>query len=299
PSTPAGGMCDAPPYAFTAQRYAADGTTPLGDPLVEGTDFAAEFEPAPACTLTLTMLSAAAAIGPDERLIVTYQALLDPTSEQDAVLTNVAGATRWASAYASDQAREHARALTDGTEGVLDHEDAHTVVVNLPVLRFEKTVANVSRGEDPATLATPGETLRCTLRIENLADVELTEFSIRDELDALNDPPAFASGTLTLVTVPDGADVSNTSAAGGAAGTGLVDVRSLSLGGLGDYVVLEYDVRLAPVRANGSYVENQAAILTGGFPLAVSADPNRNGQDDPNVPGDEDPTRITIQSAPR
>lgn len=299
PSTPAGGMCDAPPSAFTAQRYAADGTTPLGDPLVEGTDFAVAFEPAPVCTFTLTTSSAAAVIGPDERLIVTYQAMLDASSEQDAVLTNVAGATRWASAYASDQAREHARVLTDGTEGVLDHEDAHTVVVNLPVLRFEKTVANVSRGENPATLATPGETLRYTLRIENLSDVELTEFSVRDELDGLNDPPAFAAGTLTLITVPDGADVSNTSATGGAAGTGLVDVRNLSLGGLGDQVVLEYEVRLAPVRANGSYVENQASILTGGFPLAASDDPNRNGQDDPTVPGDEDPTRIEIQSAPR
>jgi large repetitive protein len=100
---------------------------------------------------------------------------------------------------------------------VLDHEDAHTVSTDVSLLRFEKTVVNVSRGEDPGTVASPGETLRYRLVVENLNDAVIEDFSIVDELDRLNDPPAFAAGTLNLVTVPAGADAPEHSATGGRA----------------------------------------------------------------------------------
>ena len=61
-----------------------------------------------------------------------------------------------------------------------------------PTMRFEKTVVNRTTGANPATEATPGDTLRYTLRVENLSDVELTGFSLRDELDRLNATAAFA-----------------------------------------------------------------------------------------------------------
>ena len=64
--------------------------------------------------------------------------------------------------------RTYTRALTDGTPGVLDHQDAYTVTADLPVLRFEKTVINVTTGQDPGRRATPGDTLRYRIRIENL-----------------------------------------------------------------------------------------------------------------------------------
>ena len=67
-------------------------------------------------------------------------------------------------------AATYTRTLTDGTVGVLDHEDAHTVTVGLPAFLFEKTVMNVTSGADPATTATPGDRLRYRLRIENLGD---------------------------------------------------------------------------------------------------------------------------------
>ena len=41
------------------------------------------------------MLTPAAAIGPDERLIVTYRTQLDADTQDGATLTNVAGATQW------------------------------------------------------------------------------------------------------------------------------------------------------------------------------------------------------------
>ena len=68
-------------------------------------------------------------------------------------------------------------------------------------------------------------------------------------------------GTLNVVTVPAGADASNTNPSGGVNNSGLVDIRNLSLGGLGSFIVVEYDVRLAPVLPNQSYVQNQAQVL--------------------------------------
>ncbi|MEE9212473.1 MAG: DUF11 domain-containing protein, partial [Phycisphaeraceae bacterium] len=231
-----------------------------------------------------------------------YEASLDLDSEHGEALTNVAAATEWFSAdvadpATADQARAYNRALTDGTVGVLDHEDAYTTLVNLPKVLFEKTAVNVTTGEDPATLATPGDTVRYTLRVENVGAVALDDFSVVDDLDRLNALPAFASGTLTVVTVPAGADTSFTNASGGTKGTGLLDVRGLNLG-VGESLQVYFEVVLAPVIANGSFVTNQSQLFNLGLLVADSDDPNVNGTADPDVIGDEDPTQILIESAP-
>ena len=302
PNTTDGGMCDAAPTQVTAQVYSADGTTAVGAPLVEGTDFAVTFTPAPDCRYTVEMLTPAAALAPDQRLIVTYDAVLDADTQRDTALTNIAGATEWWSLDDSDpllaaNARNYQRNLTDGTVGVLDHEDAHTLVEFTPELIFEKTVVNVTTGDDPAATATPGDTLRYSLRIENASDTPVDGFSVVDELDRLSAVPAFEPGSLVVVTTPPGANDSSDSA-GGASGSGLLDIRDLSIGGLGDSLLIEFDVTLAPVIANGTYVTNQSTINYKGFTVALSDDPNVNGAADPAISGDEDPTRVLILSAP-
>ena len=300
PDGPTGGMCDTPPEVLSAQVFASDGVTPVPGkgPLVQGTDYSFAYNTA-TCELTLRTLTAAAVIGVDERLIVGYRARLDAGTQDGITLTNVAGATEWFDDDDSNPSRvRYARTLTDGTVGIGDHEDAHTVTVDLLVLRFDKTVANVTRGTNPATLASPGETLRYTFRVENLGTVAINAFSFVDELDERNATPAFAPGTLNLITVPAGADVTNTNAAGGAAGTGLLDVRNLSID-VGEVGLLEFEITLAPVLADAGYVENQGGLLIGTYVLALSDDPNVNGVADPNVAGDEDPTRVQIESAPR
>jgi uncharacterized repeat protein (TIGR01451 family) len=304
PNQAEGGTCDAAPSSITAQLFEADGSTPVGSPLVPGTDYAASFSGDPACTLTLTALTAAAAIGPDQRLIVTYDTLLDMDTQQDALLTNVAGATEWFSLDTSDVAlapfaRTYTRAVTDGTVGVLDHEDAHTIIEFTPILIFEKTVVNATTGEDPGTIATPGDTLRYSLRIENGSTSPVNAFSVVDELDSLNPTAAFEPGSLTVVTLPAGADNSNTDPTGGAAGTGQLEVGNLTLGGLGESVLIEFEVTLAGVLANGSYVYNQSEIIYYGNRIALSDDPYVNDVADPEVDGDEDPTEIQISSAPQ
>ena len=299
PNQADGGMCDAAPQNITAQVFETDGTTPVSPVLVEGTDFVVTFVGDPTCLLTIETQGSDAIVGADQRLVVTYEAQADAGSLENVALTNVAGATEWFSLDPSEPAgRTYTRAVTDGTVDTLDHEDAHTTTVFTPILIFEKYAVNVTTGDDPATTATPGDTIRYTLRVENANDTVIDSFDVVDELDQLNAVPAFAAGTLAVVSVPPGADDSNTDANGGAAGTGLLDVRDLSLAGLGDSFEIVFEVQLAPVIANDTVVLNQSAATYAGNPVAVSDDPNVNGAADPNVDGDEDPTEILIQSAP-
>ena len=129
-------------------------------------------------------------------------------------------------------------------------------------------------------------------------DVPIADFSIVDELDRLNAAPYFEPGSLNVISIPAGADDSNSDANGGASGTGLLDVRGLSLNGVGDSFQIVFEVQLAGAIANNTTVLNQSEAIYNGNAVAVSDDPNVNGPADPFVGGDEDPTEILIQSAP-
>ena len=300
PDAAEGGMCEAAPTGWTARVFEADGTTAVSAPLVEGSDFAVSFAGAPDCRAEVRFLTAAGAVGPGQRLILGYEARPDADSLRNAQLTNVAGAVEWLSAdpaAAAGEAVTYTRVLTDGTLGTADHEDAHTVLVGRPVLRFEKTVSNLSSGASPANAATPGDALRYRLEVENLDTVEVPAFSLIDELDALNASPAFLAGSLSVVTLPAGADASATDTTGGARGTGLLNVSGLSLAA-GETVVIEFEATLVGVIANGSLVANQSALRVNDVTVALSDDPNVNGPADPDLQGDEDPTVLTINSAP-
>jgi uncharacterized repeat protein (TIGR01451 family) len=197
------------------------------------------------------------------------------------------------------------RALSDdpGVNGPADpdvagDEDPTRVTIVPTALVFEKTVSNVTSGASPAAEARPGDRLRYRLRLLNQSNFALNGYSLRDEIDRLNAAAAFVPGTLTVVTVPAGANASNTTATGGAKGTGVLDVRGFTIAASGGTAVIEFEVTLAPVIANGTYVLNQSQLLMGGTVVALSDDPNLNGAADPMVAGDEDPTRIRIVSAP-
>ena len=197
PDGATGGMCDTTPEVLSAQVFAADGVTPVPGkgPLVAGSDYALSWAGAPTCELTLAMLTPAAAIDTDQRLIITYRSQLDADSQDGATLTNVAGAIEWFDDESSNPDRvTFTRTLTDGTPGVLDHEDAHTVTVRLRDYLFEKTVIDVTTGADPAVQASPGDRLRYRLRIENRDTAVLDLLSVVDELDRLNAAAVFAPG---------------------------------------------------------------------------------------------------------
>lgn len=285
PDGPTGGMCDLTPEMLSV--------TLAGNPLVQGTGYSLNYTGPPSCELTLTLLDAAGPIGPNEHLIVTYRTKLDADSQNGVTLTNVAGTTQWFNGDSSNADRQtYARTLTNGTVGTLDHEDAHTVAVALSGNFFEKTVVNLRSGESPATVAGPGDTLRYTLRLQTTTS-GLDNFTIYDELDALNTPAAFVPGTLTLASpLPAGA-VNNSNPAGGAKGTGVINISNLSLPA-GSQLLIQFDITVAATVTAGAIVANQSQLLVNGAPFTVSDDPNVNGQADPFVVGDEDPTRVVI-----
>ncbi len=300
PDGPTGGMCDLTPEILSAQVFAADGVTPVPGkgPLALNVDYQLTWSGTPACRLDIRMLSPAAVIGPNQRLIIRYRTQLDANTQNGVALTNVAGAIQWFNDAASNPNRQpESRTLTNGTVGIADWQDAHTVNTALTGFFFEKTVENLTSGANPAATAAPGDTLRYTFRVRSTTQA-LNGFRIFDEMDILNALPAFVPGTLTLVTVPAGADVTNTSSTGGASGTGVIDVRNLSVP-VNSQLVIVFDITLAGNLTNGTVVTNQGELrLSNGTLFTVSDDPNVNGTSDPLVSGDEDPTRVTIVSSP-
>ncbi len=297
PNQATGGMCDVGPTNVTARIFQADGVTTVSDPLVQNTDFTISFDGDPTCEWHFNLLSHAGGIGPDQRLIVHYDGALDPSTENGITLTNVAGVTRWYSADPNEAGaapRIFNRTLSDGTPGTLDHEDRHTVTAEAPILTFEKSVQNMTTGQNPGSNASPGDILRYTIRVSNNGPVGLSSFSVVDEVDRLNAVPVFASGSLNLISVPAGADTSGTSGSGGTHGTGLVNIANLSIGAQGEFndtVEIVFEIRLAPVITSGTVVLNQAEL--------VSENLNQTLSDDPNVAGETDPTQTLIASAPR
>src|SRR5215471_12258735 len=187
-SSPTGGMCSATPQILSAQLFQADGVTPVRGPLVPGTDFSINYSPA-TCELTLTMLTAAAAIGANQHLIITYRTQLDANSQAGAQLTNVAGAIQWFNADPSVSTRiASTRTLTDGTPGVLDFQDAHTVTVVVNPLTITKQVSVVGGGA-----ALPGGQLDYVVHVTNVSTSSLTPVVITDDLSTAG------AGRLTFV----------------------------------------------------------------------------------------------------
>jgi uncharacterized repeat protein (TIGR01451 family) len=169
PRGPTGGMCEQTPAIQSVQVFAADGVTPVPGkgPLAVGSGYSLSYSGAPGCRLEITILAAEGTIGPNERLIIRYRTQLDGNTQNGVALTNVAGAIQWFNGDTSNPNRQpYTRTLTNGTEGTLDHEDAHTVTVALTGYYFEKTAANLTTGVNPTTTAAPGNTLRYTVRAQ-------------------------------------------------------------------------------------------------------------------------------------
>lgn len=182
PDGPTGGMCDTTPEILSAQVFAADGVTPVPGkgPLVQGTDYSLAYNSA-ACELTFITQTAASVIGVDEILRIAYRTQLDTDSQDGVTLTNVAGATRW---FNADGSTEYLRTLTDGSVGVGDHEDAHSVTVTTDNNSLAKAIVADTYVDASSTAGDK------TVRIGDIATYRLT----------LN----LGEGTTRSVTVLDG-----------------------------------------------------------------------------------------------
>src|SRR5215472_9370792 len=255
PAGATGGMCTATPQILSAQVFQADGVTPVAGkgPLVVGTDYTVTYAGTPTCTLTLNLLSAAAVIGPSQRLIVTYQTQLDANSQIGATLTNVAGATQWYDGPSSNPGRQSFTCtLTNGTPGVLDCQDAHTVTVAISAVTITKSVTVVGGGPP-----TPGATLDYLVHVTNTSKSPVTPVVITDDLNAAG-PGAltYVAGTATMNGSPNGVSV---------AGNVITASYSATYGPLapGGTIDLRFRATLGSTLATGAIVTNTAVVTWG------------------------------------
>src|SRR5262249_54827365 len=205
PKVPTGGMCSSAPQILSAQVFQADGVTPVAGkgPLVPGTDFSVSYN-APTCELTLNVLTANGTIGANQHLIITYRTQLDPGSQAGTQLTNVAGAIQWFDGDPSVSTRKAAtRTLTDGTPGVLDFQDAHTVTVVVNQLTITKQVSVVGGGA-----ALPGGQLDYLVHVTNTSTTPVTPVVVTGDLSSAGagrltfvNPAATMNGSTAGVTV--------------------------------------------------------------------------------------------------
>ncbi len=287
PNGPTGGMCDVTPQITSARVFAADGVTPVPGkgPLVAGTDYSLAYNGA-ACELTLTTLTAASVVGVGERLVIAYRAQLDADFRYGSLLTNIAGATQWYNAASTNPGRTaYTRTLTNGTVGLVDHEDAHTVTV-VPRLYAEKAAALQVDSMSPG-IVDPGDVLRYTIRIYNNGTLPITAAVLRDSVPANT---TYVADSMTLNGQPVG------SADGGVSPlVAGVDVSSSDLtppspsagqGTLtaGESGVVTFDLRVNDGVPPGTVIANQAVVYTAELPnLLTDGDGNPATGPEPTV----------------
>jgi uncharacterized repeat protein (TIGR01451 family) len=280
PNGPMGGMCDATPQVASARVFAADGVTPVPGkgPLVQGADYSFAYDGS-ACELTLTTLTSASVIGVGERLIVVYRTQLDAGTQYGAPLTNVAGATRWYNAVATNPGRTtYTRTLTDGTVGIVDHEDAHTVTI-VPLMYADKAAALQVDSMSPG-IVDAGDVLRYTIRVYNNGSLPITQAVLRDSVPT-NTTYVADSTTLNGQPVgrPDGGlsplvagiDVSSSGAGAGTLAPG-------------QSAIVTFDLRVNDGVPPGTVISNQAVVDTAELPnLLTDGDGNPATGPEPTV----------------
>ena len=287
PDGPIGGMCDTTPQVLSARVFAADGVTPVPGkgPLVQGTDYSLVYNGA-ACELTFNTLTAASVIGVSERLVIAYRTQLDSDTQYGSPLTNVAGATQWFNDDDTNPTRlVYTRTLTDGTVGIVDHEDAHTVAV-VPRLYAEKAAALQVDSMSPG-IVDSGDVLRYTIRIQNNGQLPVTQAVLRDSVPANT---TYVADSMTLngqpVGRPDGGvsplvagvDVSssNLTPPSPSAGAGTLSA--------GEMAVVEFDLRVNDGVPPGTVIANQAVVDTAELPnLLTDGDGNPATGPEPTV----------------
>jgi uncharacterized repeat protein (TIGR01451 family) len=263
PAGPTGGMCASAPQILSARVFQADGVTPdpSKGPLVPGIDFSINFNGAPACQLNLTMLTASATISPTQHLIITYQTQLDANSQPGATLTNVAGAIQWFNASSTTPNRKtFTGPLTDGTPGVLDNQDAHTVTVVINQLTITKQVSVVGGGA-----ALPGGQLDYLVHVTNVSTSSVTPVIITDDLSTAG------AGRLTFVNP---APTMNGSTVGITIAGSLLTANYSSVNGAllpGQSIDVRFRAQIAAGLPAGTTLTNTAVVTWNTPPQTASA----------------------------
>ena len=236
---------------------------PLADPLTNGADGVSAAQIltwSPASGVDIDIAEGAT-------VSVTYQVrVLASVAPGQTLSSSVIG--RWTGLDGDQSAIERTGSGTPAVNDYFTEPAIQTLTTPLQI-SFVKSVDNATTGENPGANANPGDTLRYTLVLTNESIVPVNNASLVDELAA-----QFVPGSLQVLSVTDtNADRSNSNATGGANGTGIVDIRNLTLaaqGDPGDTVTIELEATLVPVIQSGTIVLNQAQLTADNLPSAVS-----------------------------
>ncbi|MCG6939587.1 MAG: DUF11 domain-containing protein [Gammaproteobacteria bacterium] len=293
-----GGTCDTAPQNFNVRiTSAADESTVLRA-LTQGVDYTVSHTAAPTCELVVDTVSTPSGIVAGEKLLITYDAYLDSGSQGGALLSNIAGVTTW---YSQDVSAgttgllAFTRTITDGTPGVVDHQDTATVTAEAPIVDVQKTVVNITTGQDPGSDASPGDTLRYTITVSvpNASALDAANIIVSDAVPA---NASYVADSVTLNGLPlgqpdggvspliAGVEVSSSDLTPPlpSPGNGIISI--------GESATLTFDVILDPVITSGTVIQNQATASSPATGDLLS--------DDPLAAGTEDPTETVITSAP-
>jgi uncharacterized repeat protein (TIGR01451 family) len=287
PNGPTGGMCSTTPQILSARVFAADGVTPVvgKNALVQGTDYSLAYN-GTSCELMFQALTAASVIGVNERLVVTYRAQLDANFRYGTTLTNVAGAIQWYNAVASNPGRTaYTRTVTNGTLGVTDHEDAHTVTV-VPRLYADKTAVLQVDSMSPGVVDA-GDVLRYTIRIYNNGTLPITQTLLRDMVPANT---TYVADSMTLNAQPVGrpdAGVSPLIAGINVSSSNLTPPLPGAGAGVlspGSSAIVQFSLRVNDGVPPGTVIVNQATVDTAELPdLLTDGDGNPATGPEPTV----------------
>jgi len=235
--------------AYRSGTATVDGAgNTITDPVVTGDGSTA------AQTLTWSLADATADIDVAEGTVVTltYEVVVLNGVSPGQELTNSVTA-RW-TGLDGDSVFERTGSGTPAENDYVAGPATTSLRTELAI-SFVKSVVNATTGGDPGANAVPGDTLHYALVITNESVAALNNATVLDELAA-----QFAPGSLQNVSVSGGSgDTSNTNAASGGNGTGIIDIRSLTLAP-GDTVTIDFEATLAATIPNGTSVLNQAQL---------------------------------------
>jgi uncharacterized repeat protein (TIGR01451 family) len=220
------------------------------------------FQPA---TRTITWqapgVPALARIEAGQQAVVTFTARVASPLDNGTVISNQASVTAQglASPILSD----------DPATPALDDPTRVTVVARVG-LTATKTVTDENGGE-----VTPGDSLLYTLTLQNTGNAPARNVVVTDPLDR----------NLRLAEVLDGGQYQNGVLTWNRQGNAALAVLNP-----GTPVTLRFRATVANPTANGTVVANQARVAADGVTAVLS--------DDPATPTPNDPTRVTVRSAP-
>ena len=140
---------------------------------------------------------------------------------------------------------------------------------------FFKSVNRLTpSGEVPGDSAEPSDTLRYTLVITNQSIAPLTNAAFTDVLAA-----QFVAGSLHILQIVNennvsvNVDTSNTDSSGGPNGTGILDIRNITLapqGEINNALTIAFEATLLPVIQSGTIVINRANLTGDNLSSATS-----------------------------